>query len=130
MRSSASQSDSPERTQREKQLAVTPSGDDRARNAAADQPAIQKSATERLLLQAIRGEYRYAMFGLVLGLATILGGVVLGLHGAVGHTSWTAKFLGLESNLNDAAPGVVLFVVGVFFVRGTRPKIKMRDLKG
>src|SRR5437588_10359309 len=61
----------------------------------------QKSATERLLSQAIRGEYRYAMLGLILGLGAVLGGVILGLHGVVGHTSWTGKFLGIQSNLND-----------------------------
>jgi hypothetical protein len=86
------------------------------------------SASERLLKQAIKGEYRYAMLGLILGLATILGGVILGLHGVAGSTSWTAKILGLESHINDAAPGVVLFVVGVFFVFITRPKVRLDRL--
>jgi hypothetical protein len=88
------------------------------------------SHSARLLGQAIRGEYRYAMLGLILGLATIIGGVVLGLHGVIGSTSWTAKLLGLESNLNDAPPGVVLFIVGVFLVLLTRPKVNLDNLKG
>jgi hypothetical protein len=88
------------------------------------------SSSERLIQQAIRGEYLYSMLGLVLGMATIIGGIVLGLHGVGGSTSWTAKVLGLQSQINDAAPGVVLFIVGVFYIWMTRPKVKLRDLKG
>lgn len=93
--------------------------------------AAVSSASERLLAQAITGEYRYAMLGLILGMSSILGGVTLCLHGVAGSTSWTAKLLGLlESKINDAAPGVVLFVVGVFFVVATRPKVKLDKLRG
>jgi len=83
-----------------------------------------------ILRQAVKGEYQYAKLGLVLGLATIIGGVLLGLHGVVGHTSWTAKVLGLQSQINDAAPGVVLFIVGIFFVFITKPRVDLGDLKG
>lgn len=62
----------------------------------------------------------YSLFGLLLGLACVLGGIVLCLHGVVGSTSWTAKLLGAESSLSDARPGVVLFVVGLFVVWVTR----------
>jgi hypothetical protein len=75
------------------------------------------------------GEYRYAMLGLILGLATILGGCLLCLNGVAGHTSWTAKAFGLQSQINDAAPGVVLFIVGIFFVLITRPKVDLRKLR-
>jgi hypothetical protein len=87
------------------------------------------SAAERLIERAIRGEFIYAMSGLILGLACIAGGIILGLHGVTGSTSWTAKLFGLQSQINDAAPGVVLFIVGIFFVVATRPKVKLRDLK-
>jgi hypothetical protein len=83
-----------------------------------------------LLSEAVRGEYGYAKCGLVLGLASIIGGLILCLNGVVGTTSWTAKLLGLESQINDAAPGVVLFIVGIFYVFITRPKVKMKDLRG
>jgi len=89
------------------------------------------SASERLLAQAIAGEYRYAMLGLVLGLACIIGGVILCLNGVAGSASWTAKLFGLfQSKINDAAPGVVLFVVGIFFVLVTKPKVKLDKLRG
>ena len=134
MRPTAPRGNFQEHTRRENELDEAKASEEKARQVEHQkevlQAAVQQSATERLLAQAIKGEYQYAMLGLVLGLATILGGVILGLHGVVGSTSWTAKLLGFESHLNDAAPGVVLFVVGIFFVRSTRPKIKMRDLKG
>ena len=92
--------------------------------------AINRSHSAKLLGQAIKGEYRYAMLGLILGLASIVGGVVLGLNGVAGATSWTAKVLGLESKINDAAPGVVLFIVGIFIIFITRPRINLNNLKG
>lgn len=88
------------------------------------------SSSERILSEAIKGEYSYAKLGLILGLASIVGGVILGLNGVAGATSWSAKLLGLESNLNDAAPGVVLFIVGIFFIQITKPKVSLKDLNG
>ena len=88
------------------------------------------SGTERLLALAISREYMYAMLGLILGLTCIVAGTILGLHGVAGSTSWTAKALGLESSINDAAPGVVLFVVGLFYVWITRPKVRLKNLRG
>lgn len=66
----------------------------------------------------------YSLSGLVLGLACVIGGIVLCLHSVVGSTSWTAKFVGAESNISDATPGVVLFVVGLFVVWVTRFSVK------
>lgn len=67
----------------------------------------------------------YSMTGLVLGLICMLGGILLFLHGVTGSTSWTAKILGNESNLTDAAPGAILFIVGLFTIIVTRysPKV-------
>jgi hypothetical protein len=60
--------------------------------------------------------------GLLLGLVCIAGGIVLFLAGITGNTDWTAKFIGASTELTDAAPGVILFVVGLFFVWVTRFK--------
>jgi hypothetical protein len=64
-----------------------------------------------------------------LGLSSIIGGIVLGLNGVADSPYWTAKLLGLESKINDAAPGVVLFIVGLFMVWATKPKVKLKDLR-
>jgi hypothetical protein len=67
----------------------------------------------------------YSIAGLLLGLACTVGGVILSLNGVIGSTSWTAKFLGAESQINDAAPGVMLFIVGLFIVFFTRYVFKV-----
>jgi hypothetical protein len=90
----------------------------------------QPSHSSEILKTTIMWEYIYAMLGLVLGLSCVLGGIVLGLHGVAGNTSWTAKVLGLSSTVNDATPGVVLFIVGIFMVFITRPKVKLGKLNG
>ncbi|MFZ0749092.1 MAG: hypothetical protein WAM70_07015, partial [Pyrinomonadaceae bacterium] len=87
------------------------------------------SHSANLLGKAVDAEYRYATLGLVLGLATIIGGIILGLNGVAGSTSWTARLIGLESKINDAAPGVVLFIVGIFLVFITRPKVSLDNLR-
>jgi hypothetical protein len=69
---------------------------------------------------ALKLKFAYSIVGLVLGLSCILAGLILGLFGVVGHTSLTASLFGFTTNLSDAAPGVVVFVVGIFMVLITR----------
>jgi hypothetical protein len=69
-------------------------------------------------------KFAYSMTGLFLGLACILAGVVLGISGVAGHTSWTASALGLSTSMTDATPGVIVFVVGIFFVLITRFRVR------
>jgi len=102
-----------------------------ARPERAPQTVIENSSHgAKLIGTAIWGEYIYGILGLVLGLSSIIGGIVLGLHGVAGSTSWTAEVLGLKSTINDAAPGVVLFIVGLFMVWVTKPKVRLRDIRG
>ncbi|PLY01545.1 MAG: hypothetical protein C0622_06995 [Desulfuromonas sp.] len=65
----------------------------------------------------------YSIAGLVLGVICILGGIALFMNGITGSTSWTAKIIGAESNISDAAPGAILFIVGLFVVLVTRYKM-------
>jgi hypothetical protein len=69
-------------------------------------------------------QFIYSVLGLVLGFICIIGGIVLFFGGITGSVSWTAKMLGAESKVSDAAPGAVLFIVGIFMVLITRFKIK------
>jgi hypothetical protein len=75
-------------------------------------------------------QFIYSLAGLVVGLVCVVGGIVLFLHGVAGSTSWAAKILGAESRLSDAAPGAVLFLVGLFVVLITRFTIKVRKQTG
>lgn len=81
--------------------------------------------THRSANTAILLEYTYGILGLVLGFLAILGGITLLLNGVAGSTSWTTRILGAESTLNDAAPGVVLCIVGIFVMWVTKPAVRL-----
>lgn len=76
--------------------------------------------------EAIRNEARYSMTGLLVGIFCILAGMVLLVHGVVGSVSWTAKLLGLESAISDAAPGTVLFIIGLLVIFLTRHEVEVK----
>ena len=69
----------------------------------------------------------YSLAGLVLGLACIIGGILLFFHGVAGSSSWVGEVIGVKSNLSDAAPGTVLFVVGLAIVWVTRFAVRVRQ---
>ena len=68
----------------------------------------------------------YSLAGLVVGLACVVGGLGLFLHGIVGSSSWVGDFIGVQSKLADAAPGTVLFIVGLLVVWLTRFSLRVR----
>jgi hypothetical protein len=71
-------------------------------------------------------QFVYSLCGLVLGLACMIGGVLLFLNGVAGAASWTTRILGAESQVSDAAPGAILFVVGLFVVVVTRFTVRVQ----
>ena len=89
----------------------------------------------QLWARLARFQLIYSLAGLVFGLACILGGIGLFLHGVVGSSSWVGDFIGIRSRLSDAAPGTILFIVGLavvwltrFAVRVSRPiEIELRQ---
>ncbi|MFZ2386005.1 MAG: hypothetical protein WBE75_07390 [Candidatus Omnitrophota bacterium] len=85
------------------------------------------SKPDPLHSQALRYKFIYSMAGLFLGLVSMLGGIVLFLNGVWGSTSWTAKIFGNESTITDAAPGVVLFIVGLFVIIVTKYSAKIEQ---
>jgi hypothetical protein len=69
----------------------------------------------------------YSLAGLVLGLACVIGGILLFFHGVAGSSSWVGEVIGVKSKLSDAAPGTVLFVVGLAIVWVTRFAVRVRQ---
>jgi hypothetical protein len=69
----------------------------------------------------------YSLAGLLLGLACIIGGIALFFHGVAGSSSWVGQVIGVQSKLSDAAPGTVLFVVGLAVVWLTRFAVRVRQ---
>ena len=81
---------------------------------------------QETILKLSKHQLIYSILGLVLGLVCIIGGIILFLFGITGKMSWTAKFIGASSEILDAAPGAVLFIVGLFIVFVTRYKFKSK----
>ncbi len=68
----------------------------------------------------------YSLTGLVIGFGCIVGGIVLLLNSIVGNVSMSAKLIGSSANVNDAAPGVILFIVGMMIIIATKYNIKIK----
>ncbi len=91
------------------------------------------STSAHSLLKSDRGFFRkanayefwYAVFGLVVGVICVIAGLALFLNGVTGSTSWTARVLGAESKLSDAAPGVVFGILGFFIIYVTRYRVRV-----
>ena len=87
-------------------------------------PHKENNPSQNFSIMATRFQLVYSLVGQFLGLVCIISGVFLFCNDATGGTSWTAKILGAESRITDAAPGVVLFIVGLFMVFITRFSVK------
>lgn len=74
-------------------------------------PTLEKVSTHQLI---------YSLTGLLVGVLCIVAGLVLFLMGVTGNVGWQISIPGVESNLANATPGVVVFVVGLLIVFITR----------
>ncbi|HEY0074402.1 MAG TPA: hypothetical protein VGB77_09890 [Abditibacteriaceae bacterium] len=87
-------------------------------------PSRIPNRDRELWRDTVRYQFIYSLVGLLLGLVSMIGGIILFLHGVTGSTSWVAKGLGLQSSISDAAPGAILFIVGLFVIIATRFVVK------
>ncbi len=85
--------------------------------------AVDKEFWQRVLLY----QFLYSLAGLLSGLLCVLGGILLVVNGFVGQGKWTADFFGVV--ISDAAPGVVLFVVGVSMVQLSKFTVRIMPKK-
>ena len=85
--------------------------------------AVDKEFWQRVLLY----QFLYSLSGLASGLVSLLGGVLLFLNGIVGEGKWTADFFGVT--ISDAAPGIVLFVVGVSLAQLSKFTVRIAPKK-
>lgn len=85
--------------------------------------AVDKELWQRVLLY----QFLYSIAGLLSGLLCVLGGILLVVNGFAGDGKWTAQFFGVT--VSDAAPGVVLFIVGVALVQLTRFTVRLSPKK-
>lgn len=82
-------------------------------------------------------QFIYSLAGLGLGLACVVGGIILFTMGIGGSINWIVETEGFHSSLVNAAPGAVLFVVGAlvawltrFNILGSKSAKPTQDPKG
>lgn len=81
----------------------------------------------KLVIRVTRYQLIYSVCGLLTGLLCSVPGAVLFVHGISGSISWTARLFGFESQMSDAAPGTILFIVGVFVIYITNFNIRVNS---
>jgi hypothetical protein len=86
---------------------------------------VPPSAPPSFWKSAGQHHFLYAMSGLILGLIVTLTGAVLFGLGIGGKTTWAARVFGFESRISDAAPGALLFFVGVLVIWITRYDVRV-----
>lgn len=88
------------------------------------------SKQHRALLNIVKNgmllENARAMLCALVGMAAIAAGIWLCISGVAGSVRWTTKIFGASSQLTDATPGVVLFVVGFLIIGITKPSVRVR----
>lgn len=84
------------------------------------------SVSEEFWRKALYFKFIYSITGLLVGFSCMIIASILFLNGIYGSSNWTASVLGIESNLNDAAPGTILFVIGFLIIIATRLRIKTK----
>ncbi len=65
-----------------------------------------------------------SIWGKVIGLVVIIIGAYLTIGGITGATNWTVKIFNIDSELTDATPGVILFVIGLIIIATSRYSFK------
>ncbi|HVP96510.1 hypothetical protein [Methanoregula sp.] len=74
----------------------------------------------------IKAEERKAKSGLIIGFICILLGAGLTVSGATGAINWNFNIGGFNSSLSNAAPGVVLMIIGFLVIIVTNYKVVVK----
>lgn len=94
------------------------------------QPVTVELPTEvppELIKYLARLQFIVTVLGLIFGVLCITGGIVLFVLGITGNMSITGKLGDKEIEIVDAAPGAVLFLVGLAVAYLTRFVFKIAD---
>lgn len=94
---------------------------------------VSESVAEKhpeIVKSVSRHQLTYSLVGLFLGFICVIGGVALFLLGVSQKSQWVTNLLGASSEITDAAPGAILFIVGLFVVFVTRYQMHVANRKG
>ena len=78
------------------------------------------------LTQISRFQFIYGLCGLALCLVCTVGSIYLFVSGVTGSISISTELFGKKSAVTDAAPGVLLFFVGLAIACITRFSVKLK----
>ncbi len=85
---------------------------------------IDPKLPEKIQDKVVKGEMESAKGGRRIGLGVIVLGVLLTILGATGAVDLRLQGLGLNAHVANAAPGVVLMLIGLFIIWLTRFTVK------
>jgi len=71
----------------------------------------------------VQYQFYYSVTGLLVSLFCLVNGVLMFVHGFTGSSSWSADLFGIT--INDAAPGTVLFVIGLAIAHFTKFDVRL-----
>lgn len=74
----------------------------------------------------VQSERQQAKYGLICGVSCIFLGILLLVLGIPGSIDWSFKSGIIESSLKNAAPGIVLFIVGFLIIAATKFNITIK----
>jgi hypothetical protein len=83
-------------------------------------PASTPAAPE---IAAVKSGHHYTLVGIVAGVVMVLLGGGVFYLGITGVVTWPASALGFTSQLVNASPGIVLFIVGLVAIWSSRRKV-------
>jgi hypothetical protein len=93
------------------------------RSPAPRSPAISKNQADNSAASRLPFQFLYSLIGLILGIVSAVGGIMLLVRGFAGSTSWSASVLGLRGDqISDTVPGAILIAFGIFLIFITRIK--------
>lgn len=68
----------------------------------------------------------YSILGVILGSVCVIFGGYLSLNVFLNESKLLITVMGMKSEIRDAGPGVILFVVGLFIVYISRFKVRVK----
>ena len=75
-------------------------------------------------MQLLKAKHRfaYSIIGLIAGISSIGFGIWLLILGLSGKMNWSVTVLGFKSEIAEATPGAMLFIVGLVIILLTKYK--------
>jgi len=88
---------------------------------------IPDNADNEVIIKAIDSQFRYSIVGYVIGGIIIVFGIFLTLLGIyLPLNNISLKFLSLYISIDNATPGIILFLIGLVIIVSTRFSVKVK----